>query len=180
VQTPTTQTWPLVVLLLAVTWVTAGCKTRVKVDDTTPPTAELRYRFDDDEWTLMPTAGLELELEESETMVGRELHLWAIGRDSGGVESIKIVGLGSMVCERSDGLRSTHEVSVRAKHSEEGGLEEGDSTEAVRNVVLDFSFCPSEEKFRSGWVSFTAHAVNFAGGTGDSGALEVGRDKVGE
>ena len=174
-QTPNTQTWPLVVLLLAVTWVSGGCKTRAKVDDTTPPTAELRFRFDDDEWELVP-AGWEIELSDSASMTGRELHLWAIGRDSGGVESIKIVGLGSLVCERSDGLRSTHEVSVRAKHSEDEGVEEGDSTEAVRNVQLDFEFCPAAEEYKSGWVSFTAHAVNFAGGTGESGALRVGRD----
>ena len=176
-QIPNAQTWPLAALLLAVLWGVAGCKTRARVDDTTPPTAELRFRFDDDEWALIP-AGWEIELSDSASMTGRELHLWAIGRDSGGVQSIKIVGLGELVCERSDGLRSKHEVSVREKHSEDEGVGDGDSTEAVRNVQLDFKFCPGEEKYKSGWVSFTAHAVNFAGGTDASGTLRVGRDKL--
>jgi hypothetical protein len=155
-------------LLLLATWISASCATTANFDDTTPPTVELKYRFDDGLWEEVPAGGLTVDFD------GDVLHLWAVGRDSGGVERVKIYGDGSVTCRRSTGVNYSDDIRARETHAEDPSVGDGDRTESVRNVTMTVEPC-SPDTFKGGSISFYAEARNFAGATATSGVLVTSR-----
>ena len=164
---------------LAGAWLTialgalGGCATTADAGDTTPPTVEFKYRFDDELWADVPSAGLSVDFD------GDVLYLWAVGRDSGGVERVVIKGTGDVIC-RTGLANYSSAVSETAKAEEDSSVGDGDRTESSRNLLWTFpagSACDDEaDDYRSGSIDFVAKARNFAGTEVTSGTLTVSRD----
>ena len=154
---------------------TAACATRADVDDPTPPTVELKYHWGDFEWLEVPTGGVDLDFPDEE---GIELYLWAVGEDSGGVERVVIRGNGERVC--FDGASNETITSGFSERSiESSSVGDGDRTISIRNVIMHFTgseACDAmSHTYKSGEITFTAMARNFAGDEDESPEVRITR-----
>jgi len=147
----------------------SSCATSPDYDDTTPPTLELKYRFEGGRWAKVPSAGKSIGFDSG------TLYLWAVGQDSGGVERVTIKATGDVICSQGS-AKYDHETSVKEVSQED----DGGRTVSSRNVLMTFPggrACEADaDTFRSGTLEFVATARNFAGAEVTSGTLTATRD----
>ena len=119
-------------------------------------------------------------MRASRSIAGDDVvHLWAVGKDSGGVQSVAIIGSGSVQCEGTGGLVFSETIDLYTSHDEDPSVGDGDRTESSRNHTREFRVsnfrdaCSSGRTLESGVIRFEAIAMNFGFGSATSQRVKI-------